>query len=257
MKFQLLSDLHLETEEFTAEPAPGAEMLVIAGDIDSTWRAFDQFADWPVPVLYVAGNHEFDRRELTEAWPALRRRCEECHIEMIECQSVVKTGADGRRIRFTGTVRWCDFDLFGAVNRDKAMRAASYFQKIMQATVHGRPFDAEAVREEGLACGSWLAQELAQPTGDWDDTVVITHFGPSLRSADPRFGTQPGTASFLSADDALLPAASIWVHGHVHCRHDYLVTHGDGRATRVVCNARGHASRGEADGYDALFVVEA
>ena len=36
MRLQLLSDLHLETEVFEPRPAPGAELLVLAGDIDST-----------------------------------------------------------------------------------------------------------------------------------------------------------------------------------------------------------------------------
>ena len=69
MKLQLLSDLHLETEDFNAQPAPGAELLVLVGDIDATWVGFERFAQWPVPVIFVAGNHEFDNRDLTLAWP--------------------------------------------------------------------------------------------------------------------------------------------------------------------------------------------
>ena len=38
MRLQLLSDLHLETEVYEPEPAPDAELLVLAGDIDSSWR---------------------------------------------------------------------------------------------------------------------------------------------------------------------------------------------------------------------------
>ena len=87
MRIQLLSDLHLETETYAPEPAPGAELLVLAGDIDSTWAAFDRFRDWPQPILLVAGNHEFDGRDLTEAWPALRRRCEALSITLLECES--------------------------------------------------------------------------------------------------------------------------------------------------------------------------
>ena len=36
MRLQLLSDLHLETEVFEPQPAPGAELLVLAGDIDAS-----------------------------------------------------------------------------------------------------------------------------------------------------------------------------------------------------------------------------
>ncbi|WP_418317438.1 metallophosphoesterase [Piscinibacter sakaiensis] len=258
MRIQLLSDLHMETEPFDPQPAPGAELLVLAGDICSRWEAYRCFADWPVPVLAIAGNHEYDRRELREALPALRAHCAGFGIQLLERQSVVLPDDRGRRIRFLGTVRWSDFDLFGPEDRARAIRAATYYVRIMQATRDGEVFDAAAVRDESLACRAWLEQELAgAPAADahWDATVVITHYAPSLRSADPRYGAQPGTASFCNADDELLPAADLWIHGHLHCRHDYRVAHAGGE-TRVLSNARGHRHRGETDGFDPLLVVE-
>jgi hypothetical protein len=83
----------------------------------------------------------------------------------------------------------------------------------------------------------------------------VTHFAPSLQSADPRYGAQSGTASFCNADDDLLPYADLWLHGHLHCVHDYRVAHGRG-STRVVCNSRGHERRGEAAGHQPLLVLE-
>ncbi|MEP6877167.1 MAG: metallophosphoesterase [Burkholderiales bacterium] len=255
MRLQLLSDLHLETEVFEPTPAPGAELLVLAGDIDSSWAGLELFRGWPVPVIFVAGNHEFDEREITQTWPALRDRCAQSGIRLLECESLVLTDAAGKRIRFVATTRWCDFDLFGPPQRERAMRAASYFMRIMQATRHGAPMDAAAVREEALVCGAWLRAELKQPIAGWDTTVVIAHFAPSVRSADPRYGKQPGTASFCNADDELLPLADLWIHGHLHCQHDYRVGH-PGGSTRVVCNSRGHARKGEADAHQPLLVLE-
>jgi predicted phosphodiesterase len=213
MRMQLLSDLHLETETFVPQPAPGAELLVLAGDIDATWARLDLFANWPVPVLMVAGNHEFDGRELSEAWPALRARCAELGIRLLERERFIVTSAAGRRVRFVGTVRWSDFDGLGAARREHAQ-------------------------------------------GRWDDTVVVTHFAPSLRSADPRFGKQPGTASFCNADDDLLPLADLWLHGHLHCRHDYTQDRAGRRPTRVVCQAMGLIGKGEAEGFDPLRLIE-
>lgn len=258
MRLQLLSDLHLETEAYAPRPAAGAELLVLAGDIDSHWDGLERFARWPVPVIFVAGNHEFDRRELREAWPALRARCDSLGITMLECEELTLKAADGRRIRFVATTRWCDFDLFGAAERERCQRAAGYFVKIMRSTRDGRVFDPAAVREEALACRDWLRQALARPT-DADATVVITHYGPSVRSVDPRYGHQPGSASFCNADDDLLAGADLWLHGHLHCRHDYLVRHPAGSprpVTRVVSNARGHAHKGEADGHDGLLCLK-
>jgi Calcineurin-like phosphoesterase len=255
VRLQLLSDLHLETEVFEPTPAPGAELLVLAGDIDSTWAGLEKFRGWPVPAIFVAGNHEFDEREITQTWAPLRERCTRLGIRLLECESLVIADSGGKRIRFVATTRWCDFDLFGSAGRERAMRAATYFMKIMRATRHGAPLDAEGVRIEALACRDWLQRELAQPRRGWDATVVITHFGPSLKSADPRYGDQPGTASFCNADDDLLPAADLWIHGHLHCQHDYRVDHAAG-STRVVCNARGHARKGEAEKHQPMLVLE-
>jgi hypothetical protein len=255
MILQLLSDLHLETEAFDPEPAPGAELLVLAGDIDSTWAGWERFRGWPVPVLAIAGNHEFDGRDVGTAWPALRARSAALGITLLECESRVLRDRQGRRIRFVGTTRWCDFELYGPAQRERAMRAAAYYMRVMRSTRQGRPYDPSAVREDALACRAWLLGELQRPRGDWDETVVITHFAPSLRSADPRYGAQPGTASFCNADDDLLPRAGLWIHGHLHCRHDYAVPHSAG-TTRVVCNSRGHARKGEAEGHDPLLCLQ-
>jgi Calcineurin-like phosphoesterase len=257
LKIQILSDLHLETERFEPRPASDAELLVLAGDIDTHWDGLRQFANWPVPVVFVPGNHEFDGRDLLEALPRLRTLCQSLGMTFLERETCVLTGRDGRHIRFVGTTRWSDFELLGPALQAKAIRAASYYVKVMRSTIGGEVLDAQRVRALALDCRAWLAHELArQPsaTAHWDATVAITHFGPSLRSADPRYGSQPGTASFCNADDDLLPLAQLWIHGHLHCRHDYEVA-GPQTTTRVVSNARGHSRKGESDGYNGLLTV--
>lgn len=256
MRIQLLSDLHLETETFEPQPAPGAEVLVLAGDIDATWQGLGRFADWPVPVLLVAGNHEFDGRDIGEAWAGLRLRCGEWGITLLEQSHTVLTGDDGRRVRFLGTIRWSDFDLFGPAHQARALRAGSYFVKVQRSTQNGQPFDAAAVRQAGLACRAWLERALSLPDPEaCDATVVITHFGPSLRSADPRYGRQPGTASFCNPDDDLIPLADLWLHGHLHCRHDYTQARPGRAPSRVVCQARGLVKKGEAEGHEPLRLL--
>jgi len=259
VKLQLRSDLHLETEDFVPRPAPWADALVLAGDIDSTWRGLRQFAGWPVPVVFVPGNHEFDGRDVDAALAGLRELAAELGLILLDQDSTVLTAADGQRVRFVGCTRWSDFDLLGEHERKRAQRAAGYYVKVMRATQGGEPFDPAAVRLRALAARDWLQHTLTQATSNQADvadaTVVITHYGPSLRSADPRYGAQPGTASFCNADDALLPLADLWLHGHLHCRHDYLVMHPDGQ-TRVVSNARGHGHKEESLGHDPMRLIE-
>jgi hypothetical protein len=257
VKLQLLSDLHLETEPFEPEPADGAELLVLAGDIDASWAGFERFAGWPVPVVFVAGNHEFDGRDLATAWAELRARTAALGWTLLERERLVVADRSGRRVRLVGTVRWCDFDLLGEPRRAAAMRAGDYFLRLMASTCDGRPFDAAAMREQALACRAWLQAELAEADQDrWESTIVITHFAPSLRSADPRYGAGHATASFCNADDDLLPAADLWLHGHLHCRHDYLVARSGRAPTRVLCQARGLGRKGEDVGFDPGRLIE-
>ena len=257
MKLQLLSDLHLETESFDPQPAPGADWLVLAGDIDATWAGYERFAGWPVPVLVVAGNHEFDDRDFDLALAGMRELCARLGLRFLERESLLIEGADGQRVRVLGSTRWSDFDLFGPEQRPRAERAAEYFLRLMATTRNGQPFDAAAVREESLRCRQWLEQELQRaPQGRWDKTLVITHFGPSLRSADARYGRQPGTASFCNADDDLIPRADLWLHGHLHCRHDYRVDRAGRTPSRVVCNARGLAHKGEDEGFEPAWLLQ-
>jgi DNA repair exonuclease SbcCD nuclease subunit len=253
MRIQLLSDLHLETETFEPQPSPSADLLILAGDIDAGHGGLDLFARWPVPVVYIAGNHEFDSRDVDSATAELREHCQRLGITMLERESLVHTH-EGRRYRLLGTTLWCDFDLLGAHDRIRCMKAGAYFlDKVQCSTRYGEAFSAPQVRDEFTRCREWLSQQLTlgRRGPRWDETIVITHFAPSARSADPRYGLQPASASFCSNCEDLMGRAGLWIHGHLHCRHDYVIA-----GTRVVCNARGHVSRGEADDHDPLQVLE-
>jgi hypothetical protein len=122
--------------------------------------------------------------------------------------------------------------------RDKAFRAANYYLKKTQTTRRGEPFLAEGVRQQALVCQQWLRETLLSPFGGL--TVVVTHFAPSLRSADPRYGNTPGTAGFCNALDDLLPQAQLWLHGHLHAPSDYVQG-----GCRVVANPLGYARKNE------------
>ena len=124
------------------------------------------------------------------------------------------------------------------VARDKAFRAADFALKKNHALLAGQPMLAEAVRALGLKSQAWLRQALS--TYFDGTTVVVTHFAPSLRSADPRYGINPGTAGFCNALDDLLTQAQLWLHGHLHCPIDYTVGN-----CRVVANPLGYARKNE------------
>jgi Icc-related predicted phosphoesterase len=81
--------------------------------------------------------------------------------------------------------------------------------------------------------------------------VVVTHFAPTLASADPRYGMTAGTAGFCNALDALLPQARLWLHGHLHCAVDVVQA-----GCRIVANPLGYASKGEQQGFRPELLIE-
>jgi DNA repair exonuclease SbcCD nuclease subunit len=270
VKIQLMSDLHLEGHpSFVPRPAPDAELLVLAGDIGSYQNGsrladrdfglerFSPLHGWPVPVLYVPGNHEYDALDFDETHQRLRDTCARLGIVWLE-REVQAFGA----IRFVGTTLWADFDALvlqpgqpeptvqeQLKQRHKAFRAANFYLRKAAALRHGRPMLAEEWREQALVCEAWLREALAQPFDG--TTVVVTHFAPSLRSADPRYGVTPATAGFCNSLDDLLPRAQFWLHGHLHCQQDYVQS-----GCRVIANTLGYASKGEQEGFRAQFVLD-
>jgi hypothetical protein len=104
-------------------------------------------------------------------------------------------------------------------------------------------------REQALVCQAWLRDALQAPFDG--TTVVVTHFAPSLRSADPRYGLAAGTAGFCNSMDDWLPQADFWLHGHLHCQQDYV----EG-GCRVIANTLGYATKGEQEGFLERFVID-
>jgi hypothetical protein len=157
------------------------------------------------------------------------------------------TDRDGRALRFVGTTLWSDFAALDAP--EKAFRAANYYLKKTGTSRRGELFLAEQVRRQSLLCQSWLQAELAQPFDG--GTVVVTHFAPSLKSADPRYGMTPGTAGFCNNLDNLLPYAQLWLHGHLHSPSDYLAA-----GCHVVANPLGYARKNEQVHFRAAQCIE-
>jgi len=280
MNIQLYSDLHLESNpHFIGRPVPGADVLVLAGDIGS-YQQGSQLLDlevadfglarfsplppaqggagWPTPVLFVPGNHEYDGLDFDDAHRRLRQTCERLGITWLERRTLVLHG-----VRFIGCTLWADFDALTTEQafssevtfgeqlkaREKAFRAANFYLRKNHSLRDGEPMLADALRGESLVSQSWLRQALDTPFEG--ATVVVTHFAPSLSSADPRYGVTPGTAGFCNSLDDLLPKAQLWLHGHLHCHVNYVKN-----GCRVMANPLGYARKGEQAAFNPDLLIK-
>jgi predicted phosphodiesterase len=234
MKFQIASDLHLDMlDNFPGyrviEPAGEADALILAGDIHQHVQGIHAFADWPVPVFYVHGNHENYDGDCLAVGEALKHAAAQAGIRYLERTAVQLDG-----VRVIGTCLWTDYGLFG--NAPVAMRAAGHTLSDHRAIRMGDrgPFLPEHALAEHQKSVAWLDAQLDTPFDG--KTVVVSHHGPHPLSVHPRYAGDIINAAFVSDLTPLVERADLWVHGHVHDTFDYRI----GKC-RVVVNPRGYA----------------
>ncbi len=253
LRIQLASDLHLENIEvrFPGErliaPAADADLLVLAGDIANGKRAIKLFADWPVPVLYLAGNHEFYDLDWGTTRADLRSAARGTSVLFLDNDVAdlsifhhwwVSRKETLSRVRFLGTTLWTDYRYSAGQTQRQLMAHAEMRMQDHRVirTKEGRFTPAHALRDHELS-RVWLERELAKPFNG--KTVVLSHHAPHPLSVHPRYLAADAlatNAAYVSDLEPLLHKADVWCHGHVHDSFDYHVA-----GCRIVANPRGYA----------------
>lgn len=247
MKIQFASDLHYEFLEkqfpdYRIITPADADVLVIAGDIHRGTMAIQTFADWPVPVVYIHGNHEAYHQQYDDLLEELRAQAQGSNVHFLENDELVLQG-----VRFLGCCLWTDYQL-APFDPAEAMQAAEKFlpdHKVIRADRCDQggeesegdkiSFPAQAAQQLHATSRAWLEKKLAE---DFDGaTVVVSHHGPHPDSVHERFAGSLINAAFVSDLTPLMGRAELWIHGHVHNSFDYTVA-----GTRIVTNPRGYAT---------------
>ncbi len=252
MKLLILSDIHLEFDEFVV-PTTDADVVVLAGDIHHRTRgvrwARDAFGE--LPVVYVPGNHEFYGASTPRLLGKMRRAAAGSNVHVLQDEAVTLAG-----VRFLGCTLWTDFALHGdRSHRQTSMRICGQLMNDYRCIRRSRgrrelrPSDTWDMHSRSV---HWLREQLSAPSESGDPTVVVTHHAPSLQSVPQELQDDPVSSAFASDLDGLVSdsGAPLWIHGHLHRSHSYRL--GD---TEVVCNARGYPSE-PANGFDPGLVFE-
>ncbi|WP_428249528.1 metallophosphoesterase [Ferrovibrio sp.] len=275
MRIALMSDLHCEFgrpgPRTSGHPDRGPslielkkkrpDVLVLAGDIEvGPHMALDyisqvsEFLD--IPIVYVAGNHEFykgslldDIEELRQGSLRLQQSGHEIHF--LENNSAVIGG-----VRFLGATLWTDYEIFGA---DKSIAAMSNAGECLNdhrlISFKGRtfqPIDALQLHETSRA---WLEEALSEEFSG--PTVVTTHHAPAQGSIAPKYKDDLVTAAYVSnlSDMIRKYQPTAWLHGHTHFSFIYSIGQ-----TTVACNPHGYPSIDPARSqenisFNAAFIV--
>lgn len=249
MKILLYSDLHMEMGEFIGIDYAEADVVVLAGDINigtkGLWWAVKKAKELDKPFIYVAGNHEYYRKEYFTLQAELREMAAQHeNVYFLEEDEVVIDG-----VRFLGATLWTDYKATTEFSQEANMGIAGVSLNDHRLIRYGderfTPEHALALNQQSVA---WLTEKLDTPFEG--KTVVVTHHGPSLKSAHPTYGLNQLSTAFISNLDDLVEKADVWCFGHTHSGVDTQV----GKC-RLVSNQRGYPMERLPVPFDRQFTV--
>jgi predicted phosphodiesterase len=269
------SDFHYErfgnqyapamTKDYIPEDAP-FDYLILAGDMTHTLhvpgllKAVREYSG--VPVFYTPGNHEF--------WDGVKH-----HWNMDEQVQYMREGLakvegvtflynEGMDIPdtnysifmspwFTNLVKYEDYDADGNVFQVPQSEIQKCIGDYHRSRVNGFMLTAEdhiKMNQEAVsALETWLERDVLSKGRI---PIIVTHFGPSRRSAHRDFPQRDIVAAYFNTDylddggpGYIWPKGSTWIHGHTHQNVDYMI--GD---MRVVTNQYGY--KGESSTNDSF-----
>ena len=251
INLHVLSDLHLDFTTIKHHAAPdGTDVVILAGDTHPgvagiIWAA----QTFPgLPVLYLAGNHEFYGKRALDRHPErMRSKARELNgslgSDVRFCDRDVHVV---KGVRFACATLWTDYALHGDQQEGMIQACGGFggtggmndYRRICRTTNRlVRPADLLA---EHVASRSFIQEVLDEPFSG--STVVVTHHAPAAASLAPDLRDDALSPCYASRLEGLmegLQAPELWIHGHIHRPQDYEC----GR-TRVLANPRGYVERG-------------
>lgn len=276
MHVQFCSDLHGQFH--LLKHHPNADLLIIAGDWSDGEPDLSPLMRWPVPVLFVFGNHEYYHRDLEQSIAEMRARTKHTSIHFLEQDTFIFRG-----VRFIGCTGWTDFGhghpwlLLEAWQRMNDYRKIqghkwlttpghreAFFHTLRKMPPH--PYEPDGFHPlmayaKHLRARDFLEETLATPFDG--PTVVVTHHPPSPRSLKhtgkwlpeptplidyealskhfPKAGWHRLGSYASRLDDLILShQPAYWIHGHLHTPLSYFIG-----KTQVLCNAFGYQPKRE------------
>lgn len=234
MNIHLLSDLHLEYQNYVPDPVAvsQADVVVLAGDI----REGPKGIDWAQrtfagkPVVYVLGNHEYYQRVYPKLTLYMREKAAGSDVHVLENESWVLGDTT-----FHGATLWTDFKLFGHPDDfgpmcEERMKDYRYIRYEPSRSLL-RSADVASIHAHSL---QWLKDSVTGSQTRYN--VVVSHHAPSLKSLPSQHHEKILAAAFVSDLEAVIQSLQpdLWLHGHIHRNRDYRIGN-----TRVCCNPRG------------------
>ncbi len=244
VKFQVMSDLHMEFRDAVFDFPQKAPNLILAGDIgnpsDETYRAFlEEQADRFDKVFVVAGNHCRYNRSLEDADVLIQKICDERDNLIYLNQTSYDLDDDHVML---GTTLWSEM-------AEEQRSEIECFMADMRF-IKGWSFDQNNWQHNKEK--AWLESAIKDVEKREKLAIVVTHHAPSFKgTVAPKYRGDSLSTAFCSDLENLLKLPVVcFVFGHTHFSCDQIVNGG----CRLVSNQLGNI--GEETGFDPEFCVE-
>jgi predicted phosphodiesterase len=243
MRFQLLSDLHLEFAPFDLEKADGCEVLILAGDIapaasDEYFKFLSKASEMFEKVLVVAGNHECYGHTVKRAFEIISKMVAQFPNVVFLNDSSIDLGED---VRVAGTTLWTD------ISDEQRSDVAAYIHDFRQIKEH----TVETHNAKHRKAVLFLAKEMTRAVADGKSLVVVTHHAPYERgtSAPQEDGSSLSSAFSTDLSDLIRAPIVMWAFGHTHYSSRQTVA-----GVLLISNQRGYPK--ENTGFDGRKSIE-
>lgn len=246
MRFQVLSDLHLEPNKvWPLEKAYGANALILAGDIgapesDAYKSLIRDAASMFSYVFVVAGNHEHYGHVWQRTMEIINNTCKQYeNVYHLNCSGVDVPLSNGQILRVVGATLWSAVsweqaeDVTRCLNDFRCMKGWT-LEKYIARHRH----DVRYIEHEVEWCAS---------TGR--KVLVVTHHAPlpdSVTCARKYWNSSISTAFYSQLSHLFLQNHIVaWVFGHTH--HNINVTFSVENPVKIVSNQRGYFGKEDGD----------
>lgn len=245
MKIQLISDIHIEWGTKVEDcVTPSADILIIAGDIDSgdLTTTLNKFGTMFKHVIAIMGNHDFYGHQISSRVAEVKAKLSD-NVHLLDREKVVIGG-----YTFVGCTLWSDFKEHTWATMYSAKMGISDFYKIKTV---GGVFLPEHAYEAHVKDKQYI-RTLLKEAEDLSKVVVITHFLPSLACIAPQWKGDSLNHYFTGQCDDLFEEFDVplWLFGHSHGSMDLMINN-----TRVLSNCHGYP-REQVKGFKKDLVID-
>ncbi len=240
MKFQVLSDLHLEfftsfdaKFDFISSLKTDADYVLLAGDISTGKNIVQDYnlvADILGEIIYIAGNHEYYYSSKQ-------------HIDNLLTHDV-----DGMFLN-DQTVKIGDVTIIGGTGWNTYLNGNAYLRmndfRLIEELINNPHTSMEWNRD----CYNFFDENLLNREGK---VICLTHNGPTLDHTPDIYKGDSLNVFFVNDWDNLFKyEPEYWISGHLHQSLDMVYC-----KTRCIENSFGYVGREENKMFNKRLVIE-